>query len=94
MNNNNYPQQKLRGMKRKYEAVQARGGKCERCGYSANLAALDFHHRNPLTKEFQIDMRVFSNTSLDKLKDELVNVNYSVLIVIGSITTLIMTCQM
>lgn len=66
MNNNNYPQQKLRGMKRKYEAVQARGGKCERCGYSANLAALDFHHRNPLTKEFQIDMRVFSNTSLDK----------------------------
>ena len=71
MNNNNYPQQKLRGMKRKYEAVQARGGKCERCGYSANLAALDFHHRNPLTKEFQIDMRVFSNTSLDKLKDEL-----------------------
>lgn len=39
MNNNNYPQQKLRGMKRKYEAVQARGGKCERCGYSAILTS-------------------------------------------------------
>lgn len=71
MNNNDYSQQKLRGIKRKYEIVQARGGKCERCGYAANLAALDFHHRDPHTKEFQIDMRTFSNTSLDKLKNEL-----------------------
>lgn len=33
-NPNSYQQQKLRGLKRKYEAVQMRGGKCERCGYS------------------------------------------------------------
>lgn len=71
MNNNDYPQQKLRGMKRKYEAVQLRGGKCERCGYATNMAALDFHHRDPHTKKFQIDMRTFSNTSLDALKEEL-----------------------
>lgn len=51
-NPNNYQQQKLRGLKRKYEIVQMRGGKCERCGYNKNLAALDFHHRNPDTKKF------------------------------------------
>ena len=70
-NPNNYQQQKLRGLKRKYEAVQLRGGRCERCGYNENLAALDFHHRDPQTKNFQIDMRSFSNTNLDTLKEEL-----------------------
>ena len=70
-NPNNYQQQKLRGLKRKYEAVQSRGGKCERCGYNGNLAALDFHHRDPQTKNFQIDLRSFSNTNLDTLKEEL-----------------------
>jgi hypothetical protein len=29
-----------------------RGGKCEHCGYKANLAALEFHHRNPEEKDF------------------------------------------
>ena len=29
-----------------------RGGKCERCGYNANLSALEFHHKNPEEKEF------------------------------------------
>lgn len=28
----------------KYAAVQAKGGCCQRCGYSKNLAALQFHH--------------------------------------------------
>lgn len=60
-NPNNY--QKLRGLKRKYEAVMMRGGKCERCGYNKNLAALEFHHRDPNTKKFQIDTRAFSNTT-------------------------------
>lgn len=27
------------------------GGKCEKCGYSGNLAALDFHHKNPKKKD-------------------------------------------
>ena len=71
MNPNNYENQKLRGLKRKYEAVLARGGKCERCGYDKNIAALDFHHINPDEKEFQIDMRHFSNHSLEKLQAEL-----------------------
>lgn len=71
-NPNNYQQQKLRGLKRKYEAVMMRGGKCERCGYNKNLAALEFHHRDPNTKKFQIDTtRAFSNTNLDTLREEL-----------------------
>lgn len=70
-NPNNYENQKLRGLKRKYEAVLQRGGRCERCGYDKNLSALEFHHRNPEEKEFQIDMRRFSNTNLETLKEEL-----------------------
>lgn len=53
-NPNNYQQQKLRGLKRKYEVVQMRGGKCERCGYNKNLAALDFHHRDPILRSFRL----------------------------------------
>lgn len=48
-----------------------RGGKCEHCGYSANIAALEFHHMNPEEKEFQVDLRAFSNHSLEKLEAEL-----------------------
>ena len=70
-NPNSYPNQKLRGLKRKYEYILSRGGKCERCGYDKNIAALEFHHINPEEKEYQIDMRAFSNTSLDKLESEL-----------------------
>ena len=48
-----------------------RGGKCEHCGYNANLSALEFHHKNPEEKEFQVDIRAFSNYSLEKLEAEL-----------------------
>ena len=70
-NPNCYENQKIRGLKRKYEYVLSRGGRCEICGYDKNLAALDFHHINPEEKEFQVDMRAFSNHSLDKLEKEL-----------------------
>lgn len=71
MNPNTYRNQKLRGIKRKYEIFLERGGKCERCGYDKNLGALDFHHRDPNEKEFQIDLRRLGNGNLDKLKQEL-----------------------
>lgn len=71
MNANNYEQQKLRGLKRKYEAIVTRGGKCEVCGYNKNIAALEFHHKNPDQKDFQLDIRHFSNNSLEKLQVEL-----------------------
>lgn len=37
--------------KEKQKAVDYKGGKCVLCGYSACLAAMDFHHVDPKTKE-------------------------------------------
>lgn len=71
MQNNTYLNQKERGLKRKYEYILSRGGKCEKCGYDHNLAALEFHHINPEEKEFQIDIRKFANANLNQLKQEL-----------------------
>lgn len=34
--------------------VESRGGHCEECGYSVSAAALEFHHRDPKTKEFTL----------------------------------------
>ena len=33
------------------------GGKCTKCGYDKNLSALQFHHRNPLEKEWHLGAR-------------------------------------
>ena len=34
--------------------VEYKGGKCEKCGYSNYVGALDFHHKDPSQKEFGI----------------------------------------
>lgn len=70
-NPNNYKKQKIRGLKRKYEAIQSKGGKCQKCGYNTNISALEFHHRDPTNKKFQIDVRAFSNKNIDLLLDEI-----------------------
>lgn len=36
----------------KKQAVKRKGGKCEICGYSKSLAALQFHHKDPNEKKF------------------------------------------
>ena len=36
---------------RKKTFIEYKGGKCIRCGYNKCIAALDFHHRNPLEKD-------------------------------------------
>ena len=71
MNPNQYINQKIRGITRKYEYIMSKGGKCEICGYNKNLAALDFHHLDPDQKDFQIDARKFANSKLSDLKSEL-----------------------
>lgn len=44
------------------------GAKCNECGYSVCLAALEFHHRNPAEKNFQLSS---GNTrSLAKMREE------------------------
>jgi hypothetical protein len=47
-----YKFQKIRWKDRKRKAVELFGGKCCICGYNKNLAALEFHHKDPSIKEF------------------------------------------
>lgn len=37
-------------------AIQAKGGKCQVCGYSKYVGALDFHHIDPTHKSFKLYM--------------------------------------
>lgn len=53
--------------KKKQLLVEYKGGKCERCGYNKCIDALEFHHLDPLTKDFTISS---SNLSLEKQKLE------------------------
>jgi hypothetical protein len=46
-----YGFQRRRWSARKIKAIEIMGQKCCKCGYSKNIAALDFHHIDPLTKE-------------------------------------------
>lgn len=48
-----YDSEKRHRIKRKL--VEYKGGKCEICGYDKCLNALDFHHRNPEEKEFNLN---------------------------------------
>ena len=54
-----------RQIKLKKEAVEYKGGCCCVCGYNKYLGALDFHHKDPSQKEFDI-------SRVRKLKFELV----------------------
>ena len=66
-----YESQKNRGLARKLELVKAAGGRCAICGYHKNLAALAFHHTDPKTKDFKLDMRSLSNRTLESVQTEL-----------------------
>lgn len=44
--------QRKRRLERKNAVIAARDGRCEDCGYSICMAALEFHHRDPTTKQF------------------------------------------
>ena len=51
-NQHSYRSLKERRRRRKAELVDMFGGRCMDCGYDASPAALEFHHRDPATKEF------------------------------------------
>jgi hypothetical protein len=65
-----YDFQKSRGLKRKQQLVQKLGGCCAVCGYNRCLAALSFHHEDPCTKEFPLDLRNLSNRTWDRILAE------------------------
>jgi hypothetical protein len=43
-------------------AVEHKGGRCEICGYSKCLAALELHHRDPSQKSFSLGDRGYTRS--------------------------------
>lgn len=54
---------------RKEWYIAYKGGKCELCGYDKCPAALEFHHRDPAKKDFEIAR--LKTYSFDLIKPEL-----------------------
>jgi AraC-like DNA-binding protein len=50
--------------------VDYKGGKCENCGYSKCIEALEFHHTDPSTKEFAVGSMRYSYSTLKKEVDK------------------------
>ena len=53
------------------KAVDYKGGKCECCGYSGCLAALDFHHKDPTKKNGYGTGALKSHWSFERNKEEI-----------------------
>lgn len=65
-----YQRQQERGRERKLRLIGMMGGKCAECGYSRNFSALEFHHMEPETKSFQLDMRSLANLQWRSILEE------------------------
>ena len=65
-----YVAQQQRGRNRKLELIRLNGSRCGSCGYERNFSALEFHHRNPESKNFPLDLRSLSNRSWARILDE------------------------
>ena len=61
---------KLKRKRLKEQAVIYKGGKCEHCGYSKCIGALEFHHKNPEEKDFAIS-KDGNTRSWEKVKNEI-----------------------
>lgn len=67
---NSYKNQQERGKTRRLKLIEMLGGKCQSCSYCKNQAALSFHHRDPSTKLFGLDLRKCSNSTWEALEAE------------------------
>ena len=65
-----YACQKLRGKLRRKKLLELLGGSCSRCGYEKHESAIEFHHINPQTKKFNLDVRKCSNSTWKALVEE------------------------
>lgn len=54
----------------KEQAIEYKGGSCERCGYDKSKRALEFHHLDPKEKDFGIAHKGYTR-SWEKVKKEL-----------------------
>ena len=48
----NNPTTKTKAMKKRI--IEMKGGKCKRCGYNKCIDALELHHLDPSTKDYQL----------------------------------------
>lgn len=53
---------------KKTKAIELKGGKCTKCGYNKCIGAMQFHHRDPNKKEFNIGS---SDMAWNKIEKEL-----------------------
>jgi len=60
---------KIRRFRAKAAAVELLGGKCKKCGWQGNQAAMQFHHKDSTEKDFTIGN--VANKSWDSIKDEM-----------------------
>ena len=60
---------KIRRFRAKAAAIKYLGGKCQKCGWHGNQAAIQFHHKNPDEKDFIIGN--VANKSWDSIKKEM-----------------------
>jgi hypothetical protein len=65
-----YKQQKDRAIQRKKDLVNKLGGKCSKCDYNKNLAALDFHHLDPSKKETPMNLSFLLKMNWEKCLKE------------------------
>lgn len=60
---------KIRRFRAKAAAIKLLGGKCTKCGWHGNQAAMQFHHKNSNEKDFTIGN--VGNKSWDSIKIEM-----------------------
>ena len=61
-----YCTNKIARWRLKLAMVKAKGGKCERCGWSGDPVAFDFHHLDPALKEVSLNMSTQSRVAMLK----------------------------
>ena len=52
------------------KAIEQLGGKCSKCGYNKYPEVLEFHHKNPSQKDFNISSKGHSR-SWSKVREEI-----------------------
>jgi hypothetical protein len=60
---------RLRRLRLKIKSVEYLGGKCVKCGYYKNIAALTFHHTEPNDKDFNISSHKHSKSWFEITKE-------------------------
>jgi hypothetical protein len=58
------------GLQRKIKLINEFGKGCIKCGYNKNYRSLTFHHRDPVTKNYTLDMNICQCKSIEDLRLE------------------------